>query len=37
MPVERMRMKPWIEKKIESNSISGLSWVDKVRTPFSST
>ncbi|XP_040038531.2 interferon regulatory factor 1b isoform X1 [Gasterosteus aculeatus] len=35
MPVERMRMKPWIEKKIESNSISGLSWVDKDKKIFS--
>ncbi|XP_037324309.2 interferon regulatory factor 1b [Pungitius pungitius] len=35
MPVERMRMKPWIEKKIESNSISGLSWVDRDKKIFS--
>lgn len=31
MPVSRMRMRPWLEQKIESNSISGLTWVDKVR------
>lgn len=31
MPVSRMRMRPWLEKMIESNSISGLNWVDKVR------
>ncbi|KAM8897951.1 interferon regulatory factor 1b [Spinachia spinachia] len=35
MPVERMRMKPWIEKKIESNSICGLSWVDRDKKIFS--
>lgn len=26
-----MRMRPWLEKMIDSNSISGLNWVDKVR------
>lgn len=26
-----MRMRPWLEKMIESNSVSGLNWVDKVR------
>ncbi|XP_054481796.1 interferon regulatory factor 1b [Anoplopoma fimbria] len=35
MPVSRMRMRPWIEKQIESNSVSGLSWVDKDKTMFS--
>ncbi|KAF7206328.1 interferon regulatory factor 1b isoform X2 [Nothobranchius furzeri] len=29
MPVQRMRMRPWLEKMIESNSIPGLAWVDK--------
>ncbi|XP_013881639.1 interferon regulatory factor 1b isoform X2 [Austrofundulus limnaeus] len=35
MPVSRMRMRPWLEKMIDSNSISGLNWVDKERTMFS--
>ncbi|CAJ1063447.1 interferon regulatory factor 1b isoform X1 [Xyrichtys novacula] len=35
MPVSRMRMRPWLEKMIESNSITGLSWVDKDKTMFS--
>ncbi|XP_056254071.1 interferon regulatory factor 1b isoform X1 [Seriola aureovittata] len=35
MPVSRMRMRPWLEKMIESNSISGLHWVDKDKTMFS--
>ncbi|XP_076607453.1 interferon regulatory factor 1-like isoform X1 [Chaetodon auriga] len=34
MPVSRMRMRPWLEKMIESNSISGLKWVDKDKTVF---
>ncbi|XP_041808211.1 interferon regulatory factor 1b isoform X2 [Chelmon rostratus] len=34
MPVSRMRMRPWLEKMIESNSISGLNWVDKDKTMF---
>ncbi|XP_072230694.1 interferon regulatory factor 1b isoform X2 [Leuresthes tenuis] len=35
MPVSRMRMRPWLEMMIESNSISGLTWVDKEKTMFS--
>ncbi|AWP00010.1 Interferon regulatory factor isoform 2 [Scophthalmus maximus] len=35
MPVSRMRMRPWLEKMIESNSIPGLNWVDKDKTMFS--
>ncbi|XP_008286217.1 interferon regulatory factor 1b [Stegastes partitus] len=35
MPVARMRMRPWLETMIESNSISGLSWTDKDKTMFS--
>ncbi|XP_020319772.1 interferon regulatory factor 1-like [Oncorhynchus kisutch] len=35
MPVSRMRMRPWLEDKIESNSISGLVWVDKDKKIFS--
>lgn len=35
MPVSRMRMRPWLEKMIESNSVSGLNWVDKDKTMFS--
>ncbi|MED6294583.1 hypothetical protein CHARACLAT_022552 [Characodon lateralis] len=35
MPVSRMRMRPWLEKMIESNTISGLTWVDKEKTMFS--
>ncbi|XP_037835161.1 interferon regulatory factor 1b isoform X2 [Kryptolebias marmoratus] len=35
MPVSRMRMRPWLEKMIESNSIPGLTWVDKDRKIFS--
>lgn len=35
MPVSRMRMRPWLEKMIESNTISGLTWVDKDQKMFS--
>ncbi|XP_041656478.1 interferon regulatory factor 1b [Cheilinus undulatus] len=35
MPVSRMRMRPWLEKMIESKSITGLTWVDKDKTMFS--
>uniref|UniRef100_UPI0037E8F84A interferon regulatory factor 1b isoform X1 n=1 Tax=Semicossyphus pulcher TaxID=241346 RepID=UPI0037E8F84A len=35
MPVSRMRMRPWLEKMIDSNSVSGLNWVDKDKTMFS--
>ncbi|KAM9349020.1 interferon regulatory factor 1b isoform 2-T2 [Symphorus nematophorus] len=34
MPVSRMRMRPWLEQMIDSQSISGLKWVDKERTMF---
>ncbi|XP_034746158.1 interferon regulatory factor 1b isoform X1 [Etheostoma cragini] len=34
MPVSRMRMRPWLEKQIESNSVSGLTWVDKDKKMF---
>ncbi|KAM8971938.1 interferon regulatory factor 1 [Pelodytes ibericus] len=29
MPVTRLRMRPWLEKQIESNAIPGLAWVNK--------
>ncbi|KAM4727176.1 interferon regulatory factor 1b [Anableps anableps] len=35
MPVSRMRMRPWLEKMIDSNTISGLAWVDEEKTMFS--
>ncbi|XP_026866791.1 interferon regulatory factor 1b isoform X2 [Electrophorus electricus] len=35
MPVSRMRMRPWLEDKIESNTIAGLVWVDKEKKMFS--
>lgn len=35
MPVSRMRMRPWLEAKIESNTIAGLVWVDKGQMMFS--
>ncbi|XP_018547125.1 interferon regulatory factor 1b isoform X1 [Lates calcarifer] len=35
MPVSRMRMRPWLERMIDSNTISGLAWVDKDKTMFS--
>lgn len=37
MPVSRMRMRPWLEKMIESNSVTGLDWVDKVRNSIPAT
>lgn len=30
MPVERMRMRPWLEEQINSNTIPGLKWLNKV-------
>lgn len=30
MPVERMRMRPWLEEQINSCKIPGLKWVNKV-------
>ncbi|XP_028839355.1 interferon regulatory factor 1b [Denticeps clupeoides] len=35
MPVTRMRMRPWLERKIDSNTIDGLVWVDKEKKMFS--
>ncbi|XP_057215661.1 interferon regulatory factor 1b isoform X2 [Triplophysa rosa] len=35
MPVSRMRMRPWLEAKVESNTIAGLVWVDKEKMMFS--
>lgn len=35
MPVNRMRMRPWLEAKLQSNTISGLQWVDKEKRMFS--
>ncbi|XP_062867725.1 interferon regulatory factor 1b [Trichomycterus rosablanca] len=35
MPVSRMRMRPWLESKIDSNTIAGLVWVDKEKKMFS--
>ncbi|XP_068600186.1 interferon regulatory factor 1b [Brachionichthys hirsutus] len=35
MPVSRMRMRPWLERMIESNNVSGLIWVDKDTKMFS--
>ncbi|XP_037833313.1 interferon regulatory factor 2 isoform X2 [Kryptolebias marmoratus] len=29
MPVERMRMRPWLEEQINSCQIPGLKWVNK--------
>lgn len=30
MPTTRLRMRPWLEKQIESRTIPGLSWLNKV-------
>ncbi|XP_055370510.1 interferon regulatory factor 1b isoform X2 [Betta splendens] len=35
MPVSRERMRPWLEKMIESKSIAGLTWMDKEKMTFS--
>lgn len=35
MPVSRMRMRPWLETKIDSNAFPGLRWLNKERTLFS--
>lgn len=35
MPVERMRMRPWLEEQINSSQIPGLKWVSKVSSHFS--
>ncbi|XP_040821896.1 interferon regulatory factor 2 isoform X2 [Ochotona curzoniae] len=34
MPVERMRMRPWLEKQINSNTIPGLKWLNKEKKIF---
>lgn len=34
MPVNRMRMRPWLIEMINSNTISGLKWIDKEETTF---
>lgn len=31
MPRDRMRMRPWLEKMIDSRKIDGVAWLDKVR------
>ncbi|XP_023659400.1 interferon regulatory factor 1b [Paramormyrops kingsleyae] len=35
MPVQRMKMRPWLEKKIEHQEIQGLRWVDTEKKIFS--
>ncbi|KFP92418.1 Interferon regulatory factor 2, partial [Apaloderma vittatum] len=34
MPVERMRMRPWLEEQINSNRIPGLKWLNKEKKIF---
>ncbi|KPP69167.1 interferon regulatory factor 1-like, partial [Scleropages formosus] len=34
MPVSRMRMRPWLEDRLDSNSIAGLVWLDKEKKIF---
>ncbi|KPP57908.1 hypothetical protein Z043_124317 [Scleropages formosus] len=34
MPSSRTRLRPWLEQKIESKSIPGLTWVDKGNKMF---
>ncbi|KAM9377917.1 interferon regulatory factor 2 isoform 1-T2 [Pholidichthys leucotaenia] len=34
MPVERMRMRPWLEEQIESCQIPGLKWINKEKRIF---
>uniref|UniRef100_A0A3Q3WW26 Interferon regulatory factor n=1 Tax=Mola mola TaxID=94237 RepID=A0A3Q3WW26_MOLML len=34
MPVERMRMRPWLEKQINSCEIPGLKWLNKEKRIF---
>lgn len=31
MPIDRQRMRPWLEEQINSGKIQGLVWVNKVR------
>ncbi|KAK0152861.1 Interferon regulatory factor 2 [Merluccius polli] len=37
MPVARMKMKPWLEKMIDSDQVTGLAWVSKEEKIFSIT
>ncbi|KAB5571321.1 hypothetical protein PHYPO_G00223660 [Pangasianodon hypophthalmus] len=34
MPVERMRMRPWLEEQINSSKIPGLKWVNREKKIF---
>ncbi|XP_075053209.1 interferon regulatory factor 2 [Mixophyes fleayi] len=34
MPVERMRMRPWLEEQINADSIPGLKWLNKEKKIF---
>nr|XP_028572483.1 interferon regulatory factor 2-like [Podarcis muralis] len=34
MPVERMRMRPWLEEQINSNKIPGLKWLNEEKMIF---
>lgn len=34
MPVERMRMRPWLEEQINSQAIPGLRWINKEQKIF---
>uniref|UniRef100_A0AAV2MM01 Uncharacterized protein n=1 Tax=Knipowitschia caucasica TaxID=637954 RepID=A0AAV2MM01_KNICA len=34
MPIDRMRMRPWLQKQIESSQIPGLKWLNKEEQIF---
>ncbi|XP_063074775.1 interferon regulatory factor 2a [Engraulis encrasicolus] len=34
MPIDRMRMRPWLEDQIDSGVINGLIWIDKEKKIF---
>uniref|UniRef100_A0A671L285 Interferon regulatory factor 2-like n=1 Tax=Sinocyclocheilus anshuiensis TaxID=1608454 RepID=A0A671L285_9TELE len=34
MPVDRMRMRPWLEQQIESGQIQGLHWLNEEKKIF---
>ncbi|XP_029439987.1 interferon regulatory factor 1 isoform X2 [Rhinatrema bivittatum] len=34
MPVTRLRMRPWLEQKINSSSVPGLEWINKEKMIF---
>ncbi|XP_062373886.1 interferon regulatory factor 2-like [Sardina pilchardus] len=34
MPVDRMRMRPWLEEQINSGSVKGLVWINKQKKIF---